>query len=61
MRIFDFFCSELGVVVEVDGPEHNEDWDTFRDEGTFRSSSIVVLRVRNRNEEDAAEAVAPEN
>jgi very-short-patch-repair endonuclease len=57
-RIFDFWCHELGIAVECDGPEHRADYDAYRDEYNYRRSGIVVLRVRNRNEEDAALALA---
>lgn len=56
-RVFDFWCHELGVAIEVDGPEHRPDYDAYRDEYNLRRSGIVVLRVRNRNEEDAARAI----
>lgn len=57
-RLFDFWCSEKGVAVEVDGAEHDKGWDAFRDRQDYERSGIVVLRVRNRNEEDAARALA---
>ena len=56
-RIFDFWSFELGVAIEIDGSEHKVDNDHYRDEYNFRRSGIVVLRVRNRNEEDAALAL----
>lgn len=52
-RIFDFWSPVLGVAVEVDGLEHDPAYDAHRDEYNFRRSAVVVLRVRNRNEEDA--------
>lgn len=52
-RIFDFWCAKIGVAVEVDGPEHKADYDALRDKINFLRSGIVILRVRNRNEEDA--------
>lgn len=57
-RIFDFWCSALGIAVEVDGPEHRPAWDAFRDEQDHRISGILVLRVRNRHEGDAAAVLA---
>ena len=57
-RIFDFWCHELGIAVESDGPEHNSTYDAHRDEYNFRRSGIVVLRVRNRNEVDVCAALA---
>lgn len=53
-RIFDFWCQQLGIAVEVDGQEHNATYDSYRDEANYFKSGIRVLRVRNRNEEDAA-------
>ena len=56
-RIFDFWCANKGVAIEVDGPEHDAEFDAFRDAYNFKRSGIVVLRVRNRNETDAAAAL----
>lgn len=56
-RRFDFWCAHLGVAVEVDGAEHREDYDAYRDEYNFRRSGIIVLRVRNLSAEDAAAAL----
>lgn len=58
-RVFDFWNSVLGVAIEVDGWSHNEqqDWDAFRDDECFRFSDVLVLRVRNFNEEDAKQAL----
>ncbi len=53
-RLFDFWCAEIGTAVEVDGHEHSANVDAYRDEYNFRRSGVVVLRVRNRNEADAA-------
>lgn len=57
-RIFDFWCSELGVAVEVDGLEHRPEYDRMRDDHHYNRSGILVLRARNRNEEDAREVLA---
>jgi hypothetical protein len=46
------------MAVEVDGLEHRPDYDQYRDEYIFRRSGIVVIRVRNRNEEDASRALS---
>jgi very-short-patch-repair endonuclease len=56
-RLFDFWCGHLGCAVEVDGPEHDVRYDEHRDEYNFRRSGIVVIRVRNRNEDDASRAL----
>ncbi len=53
-RIFDFWCAEIGVVIEVDGPEHKKAYDQSRDAYNYARSGIIVLRVRNKNEADAA-------
>ncbi len=46
-RVFDFWCHELGVAIEVDGNTHDAGYDAYRDEWNFRRSAIVVLRMRN--------------
>ena len=56
-RLFDFWSHELGIAIEVDGPEHRADYDSYRDEYNYRRSGVVVIRVRNKNEEDAARAL----
>ena len=57
-RMFDFWCEDLGVAVEVDGPSHDRAKDARRDAFAFVVAGIIVLRVRNWNEEDAAVALA---
>jgi very-short-patch-repair endonuclease len=52
-RIFDFWFAEKGVCIEVEGPEHNAGYDQYRDQYNFLLSGIVVLRVKNFNEDDA--------
>lgn len=56
-RIFDFWCHELGIAVESDGPEHVAAYDSYRDEYNLRRSGIIVLHVRNKNESDFLEAL----
>lgn len=56
-RIFDFWCHSLGVAVEIDGPEHKPKIEQERDLLEFNRSRIVVLRVRNMNEDDAYKAL----
>lgn len=60
-RIFDFFDSSRGVAIEVDGREHDSRYDSYRDVHNFLRSGIVVLRVRNRNDDDARSAVDAAN
>jgi very-short-patch-repair endonuclease len=56
-RLFDFWCHKLGIAVEVDGNTHNPDYDAYRDRYNFLRSGVLVLRVRNRNEQDAMKAL----
>ena len=56
-RLFDFWSHECGIAVEVDGPEHDVDYDSARDEYNFCRSGILILRVRNKNEVDANAAL----
>ena len=51
-RIYDFWNHELGCAIEVDGMEHDREYDNYRDEYNFRRSGVVVFRVRNGNMED---------
>lgn len=57
-RLFDFFNSKLGIAVEVDGPTHDKEYDSVRDRYNYQTSGILVLRVRNFNEDDAARALS---
>lgn len=56
-RFFDFWCSVIGVAIEVDGPEHRRQWDNERDTYNYQVSGILVMRVRNFNEADACAAL----
>src|SRR3990167_9175123 len=56
-RVFDFWNAQKGVAVEVDGPEHRLGWDKLRDDHNWKRSRIIVLHVRNRNEDDATRAI----
>lgn len=65
-RMFDFWCRHMGVAVEVDGPEHDTERDANRDAQALLYGGIVVLRVKNRDEEGAervlrAVAAQPDN
>lgn len=57
-RLFDFWNSDLGIAVEIDGPEHVPAYDLYRDEYNFRRSAVVVLRVRNLNAKDMDAALS---
>lgn len=57
-RIHDFWNHELGCAIEVDGTEHDREYDNYRDEYNFRRSGVLVLRVRNRNMEDLDSVLA---
>lgn len=56
-RLFDFWNRDLGIAVEVDGPGHDLEADTASDRSNLVRSAIVVLRVRNYNEQEAASAL----
>lgn len=57
-RLFDFWCHDLGIAVEIDGETHDADYDAARDARNYQRSGILVLRVRNYNEEDMERALA---
>lgn len=52
-RLFDFWNHRLGVAIEVDGPEHNEETDLIEDFKEWERSRIITIRVRNFNRDDA--------
>ena len=56
-RIFDFWCREKGVAVEVDGPEHKLEIDLKKDELAYKLCAILVFRVRNLNDADAQRVI----
>lgn len=56
-RIYDFWNAEIGCAVEIDGPEHDLDYDYKRDKSDFERSAIIVLRVRNFNYDDMVMAI----
>lgn len=56
-RLFDFWCHEIGIAIEIDGAGHNAVIDAERDAIENERSCIIVLRVRNFNEDDAREAI----
>jgi very-short-patch-repair endonuclease len=58
LRIFDFFSIKRGIAVEIDGPEHNKEYDAARDKYNYYRSGILVLRVRNFNDADLKAAIA---
>jgi very-short-patch-repair endonuclease len=49
-RIFDFWCAELGIAVEIDGKTHDAEYDNARDKYNFYRSGIIVFRVPNFDE-----------
>lgn len=57
-RLFDFWNDKLGIAVEVDGKEHNPNYDKYRDDYNFKRSAILVLRVRNFNDQDMDSAIS---
>lgn len=57
-RMFDFWNSTIGCAVEVDGPEHRAEYDFYRDLYVYLRSGVVVVRIRNKNEQDAKDAIS---
>lgn len=53
-RIFDFWCAELGIAVQIDRPGQDDKQEAYLDEYNYRRSSILVLRVDNRADLDRA-------
>ena len=51
-RLYDFWNHELGCAIEIDGPEHSPEADKKRDADDFKRSGILVLRVKNFNNQD---------
>ena len=56
-RLFDFWCHELGIAVEIDGLTHDKNYDKARDEYNFFRSGIIVLRVPNYDEQSMDAAI----
>ncbi len=46
--IADFFCAEIGLVIEVDGASHNEkvEYDVVRDD-FLRALELTVIHIRD--------------
>jgi len=51
-RIYDFWNHVIGCAIEVDGPEHNIKKDKEKDLSDYNRSGIIVLRIRNFNQDD---------
>lgn len=60
-RLFDFWNEQLGIAVEVDGDGHDASFDAARDKYNYYRSGILVLRVRNFDEESLQAAIAEIN
>lgn len=58
-RLFDFFSIGRGIAVEIDGPSHDEQraYDLARDRYNYFRSGILVIRVKNFDEDDLAAAI----
>ena len=56
-RIFDFWCAAKGIAIEIDGPEHRKAYDEARDRYNFDRSGIVVIRVKNFDDQMMATAI----
>ena len=51
--IADFYCFEKEVVIELDGPVHedNEEYDDFRD-GEMKELGLHIIRIKNEELEN---------
>jgi very-short-patch-repair endonuclease len=56
-RIFDFWCHEKGLAVEVDGNRHNHEYDSRHDKYHLKISGIKVLRLKPFDETRAMQVV----
>lgn len=56
-RVFDFWCGELGIAIEIDGPSHDANHDLARDKYNFYRSGIIVLRVPNFDDDQLKKAL----
>lgn len=56
-RLFDFYFPVKGIAVEIDGPEHDADYDAIRDAYNLARSGILVLRVKNFDDTALSEVV----
>jgi very-short-patch-repair endonuclease len=58
--IVDFYCAEHGLIVELDGPVHQDpeqrEYDVYRNEH-LREHSLMVLRFTNQEVEQSLSAV----
>jgi len=57
-RIFDFWSAKYGIAIELDGSEHNPNYDYYRDEYNFRRSGILVLRMKNSHIDKGIKEIA---
>jgi very-short-patch-repair endonuclease len=57
-RLFDFWCSTIGVAIELEDPEQDIPISTGDDAYNYTRSGIKVIRVRSRNKTDADNALA---
>ena len=56
-RVFDFWNHRLGIAVEIDGKEHDPIKDARNDANNWKVSRIVVIRVKNFDEDDMDKAL----
>ena len=47
--IVDFFIEKPGLIIEVDGPEHDEKWDAHRDKRIKETFDYTVVRIKNKD------------
>jgi very-short-patch-repair endonuclease len=47
--IIDFYCARAKIAIEVDGPEHTEEYNNTRDNLLFQCHKIKTLRIKNED------------
>ncbi len=55
--IFDFFCFEKGIAIEIDGSSHDPVKDELRDNHHFEMHTIKTLRIPNFDDERMNEII----
>ncbi len=56
-RLFDFWCHPLGIAVEIDDDDRDEQASARTDLSEYQDRGILVLHARGGNERDAAAVI----
>lgn len=56
-RVFDFWCKKIRVAIEIDGKQHNRQWDLLRDQKYQERFHLKVYRIWAFNESDYKEVL----